>query len=99
MRQYKIPNYAELAVNKVFPKVKDQILLKKYLPEYSEKEYPEKDFFYNILGTLFPKELEEIIKSSRKQRALNENSNKDELIKMTPEIYNEIVGLLSFPSK
>ena len=61
--------------------------MKKYLPDFSDNEYREREFFYTILGTLFPKELEAIIKASRKHRALDETKDKNELIKITPEIY------------
>ena len=83
----------------MLPKVKDQNYLKKYLSDFSENEYPKREFFYIILQTLFLKELETIIKVSIKHRALDETKDKNELIKMTPEIYYEIVGLISFPSK
>ena len=69
------------------------------LVRFLDNEYPEREFFYNILRTLFPKELETIIKASWKYRALDETKDKNELIKMTPEIYNKIVRLISFPSK
>ena len=74
-------------------------MLMKYLPDLSEGELPERTFFYSILGTLFPKELSDIISAARKHRALSENPDKSELIKMTPEMYNEITSLLSHPSK
>ena len=75
MRRFKVPLYSELAVNNIFPKIKEQNQLKLYMPDLSENEFPEREFFNTILGTLFP------------------------LIKMTPEIYSEIVGLLSYPSR
>ena len=84
----------------MFPKVKDQnYLKKKYLSDFSENKYPKCEFFYIILQTLFPKELETNIKASRKHRALNKMKDKNELINMTPEIYYEIVRIISFPSK
>ena len=98
MRQFKVPFYSELAVKNIFPKIKEQNQLKLNIPDLSENEFPEREFFNTILGTLFPKELESIIKTSRKNRALNKINDKSELIKMTPEVYSEIVGLLSYPS-
>ena len=83
----------------MFPKVKDQNYLKKYLSDFLSNEYFESEFFYIIFRILFPKELETIIKASRKHWALDKTNDKNELIKMTPEIYNEIVGLIRFPSK
>ena len=83
----------------MLPKVKDQNYLKKYLSDFSESEYSEREFFYIILQILFLKELETIIKVSIKYRALDETKDKNELIKMTSEIYYEIVRIISFPSK
>ena len=67
----------------MFPKVKDQNYLKKYLSDFSDNEYPERKFFYIIFRTLFQKELETIIKASRKHLALDKTKDKNELIKMT----------------
>ena len=89
-----MPFYPELAVNKIFPQLKDHATLKLYLPDLSERAH-----FYTIVETLFPKGLDEIIKKARENRALNQNNDKDELIKMTPEVYQEIKELLSHPSK
>ena len=70
-----------------------------YLPEWSENSYPERTFFYALVSTLFPQELDQIIKTARKNRALSEDKDKNELIKITPEIFKEINELLSHPSK
>ena len=94
-----MPFYQELAVSKIFPKLKDHAILKLYLPDLSEGSFPERAHFYTIVATLFPKGLDEIIKKARENKALNQNNDKDELIKMTPEVYQEIKELLSHPRK
>ena len=94
-----MPFYPEFAVNKIFSQLKDHAILKLYLPDLSEGSYPERAHFYTIVATLFPKGLDEIIKKARENRALNQNNDKDELIKMTPEVYQEIKELLSHSSK
>ena len=78
LRFHDIPN---LLSRMCSPKVKDQNYLKKYLSDFSENKYPKREFFYIILQTLFPKELETNIKASRKHRALDKMKNKNELIK------------------
>ena len=94
-----IPFYQELAIKDVYPKLKDNAYLKLYLPDYPESVMPERSFFYTVLSTLFPRETLELVKETIKKRWLNEEQDKNELVKMTPELKEEIEHLLNFPSK
>ena len=69
------------------------------MPDYDEKVSPEKEFFFPIVSTLFPIEMKDIINNARASRSVGEVSDKSELVKLTPEIYEEIHNLLKFPSK
>ena len=94
-----IPAYAELSVNNLYSKLKDHVHLKMHLPDYNDNVLPDKQFFYPLISTLFPKEVIEIVKEARKKRSLEKQENDDELIKLAPNIKEEIDQLLLHPSK
>jgi len=50
-------SWSELAVANVWPHVKENTLLKKYLPhdEMEEGRFPDRDWFWKILCTVLPK--------------------------------------------
>lgn len=98
IKEIHVPHYAELSVKNMYPKLIDKAHLRMYLPDYPEKVYPEREFFYSVVGTLFPKELLDIVSKARANRSLGETRDKSELIKLTPEVRAEIEKLLKFPS-
>ena len=68
----RVPNWNELAVKFIYPKVINELPeLKHYLPEPSgkkEKRFPDRDFFFAVLYALYPTRTEELIGEARKDR-------------------------------
>ena len=75
-----IPLYEELSVRSLFPKLKDQLLLKGYLPDWNANTYHEKQFFYPLISTLFLNEISALVKEARKKRWVQEYINEEELV-------------------
>jgi hypothetical protein len=44
-----IPRYLELSVDKIYQEVKDQKDINQYLPDYTEKKKPTKEFLFNVI--------------------------------------------------
>ena len=70
-----------------------------YIPEYSREQIPEKDFFYNVLSTIYPKEVGMLIDAVYKARQPHYRMQEDEMIKMTPDIKDAIKSALVYKSK
>ena len=99
MLNIEIPAYSELSIKNLYTNLKDQYLLKRYLPDYSKNSLPDKQFFYPVISTLFPKEVGDLVKEARKKRSIMQPSNNDELVAVSSEIKKEIESLLLHPSK
>lgn len=67
-----VPHWPELAVKDFYPQlIKELPDLKLYLPEPHGKKdprYPDRDFFFKVLSSLYPKKLEELIDKAIKER-------------------------------
>ena len=68
------------------------------MPDYEKSELPERGFFFEILVTLYPRELEELIKAAFKARSAQYNSSRDEMIELTEEVNKEIDSIVSYKS-
>ena len=55
---------SQLSVKNMWETWKDNQTIGEYTPDYTENEFPERSFLFKIVGTLYEKELEEIVKSS-----------------------------------
>ena len=70
-----------------------------YMLEYSREQIPEKDFFYNVLSIIYPKEVGTLIDAVYKARQSHYRKQEDEMIKMTPNIKDAIKSTLVYKSK
>ena len=61
--------FSELSVNKLWNQFKTNETVLKYLPEYSGKQYPEHEFFFNILSAIYPKEVENMIEAALQEKS------------------------------
>ena len=57
-----------------------------YMPDYAPGEFPERDFFFNVLSTLYPKEIHFLVDASYKARQLHFKKVNDEMIELSSEI-------------
>ena len=80
----------------MFPALKSLVLKKesfstnqtimKYIPDNGARQQSEREFFFNILSTIYPKEFSELIQAAYKARKLNNRTNEDNMIVMKDEI-------------
>ncbi len=63
-----VPHYEELSVKNLYHDAMKDDLVKDYLPEleHNSNRFPERDFFFRILGTLRPQYLKKIIDDAYK---------------------------------
>ena len=74
-------------------------MLKRYLPDYNDSTYPEKQFFYPLISTLFPTEVADLVKEARKRRSIEQETNEAVMVEVCEEMKKEIEDLLVHPSK
>ncbi len=81
-----IPYYEKLSVKRVYPQVIKKEEFRTYMPEREEGgKFPERDFFYGVLRTLFPEYLAGIIKKVQHLRNASDSQPKKEMIEPNPE--------------
>ena len=71
----------------------------KYMPDYPQSHLPDQDFFHKLVSTLYPEQLYDIITKSHKDRAINSNEMKDQLIEIDNSLLNEFQNFTMLPSK
>ena len=96
---FTIPCYPELEPKNVWPLIKDNNDLIDYFPDLKPSQLPEKEFLYGILCTLRPDGVRQLVETGVKNRSLAAEENKDELIEVTVELKEAIMGLFSMKSK
>jgi hypothetical protein len=82
----------------MWPELKDIDYVNQYFPDFDLNEYPEREYFFNIVSTIYPDELRSVVITARKNRAVAETEDKDELIQMESSIKKEIMSVLSMKS-
>ena len=68
------------------------------MPDYWEKELPEKHFLFTIVGTLHETELVKIIESAYQHRASQHKAKEEELIEITPVTKEFLKSVISYQS-
>ena len=61
--------------------------------DFEPRELPDREFMWTILSTLRENEVKTIINQVRGNRALSAQEDKQELIKITPSILNELLNV------
>ena len=69
------------------------------MPDYTEKQIPEREFFIGVLATIYPKETEKMVDAAFKARQLQYRKNEDNMIEVTKDIKEIIDSVLSYKSK
>ena len=73
--------------------------IQKYIPDYNEGELPERNFFIEVLSTVYPNECENLIKAAFKARKSYYNNVTIEMIELTEEVKKELESIISYKSK
>ena len=77
---------------------KSNISVKQYFPDYAANEYPEKEFFFAVLNTLYPRETENLTEAAYKLRKTYHKRNEDDMIKVTNEVKEDIMKAVVYQS-
>ena len=96
-----VPHYEELSVKNLYADAMKDPLLKNYDPdlEQNSNRFPERDFFFGILGTLRPLYLTKIIEDANKVRyEADVNDPKKDFIMLDAPWYEELMKYPYFSS-
>jgi len=64
-----VPHYDELAVKNIWPQFANDDQMKKYFPDvFPEGKGPPREYFYNVLNTVHPDFLNQMLNHANKQR-------------------------------
>ena len=64
-----VPHYDELSVKNIFPSFQHDPVFKSYFPDkFPKGKGPPRDYMFNILNTLYPDYLKEIMQHANEQR-------------------------------
>jgi len=87
-----VSHYEELSVKNLWVELKDDATFRKYFSdEYPADRKPNREYFFNVLNTLYPVYLSNIMSHAAKQRFTTEGEKmKAEKIEITEEWLNEL---------
>ena len=85
VREVAVPKYDELSVVKLYPTFKDDKKFLSFFPDKFPKDKgPPRDYFFNILNTLHPEYLAQIMEHAGKQRfAADGVKQKEQIIEIS----------------
>ena len=83
----------------MYLRLKDVPDVTEYIPDLQENELPEEKYWHQVISTLYPKEMFQLIEEAHINRGIINASAKDEMVELTPEIEKEISNIVSMPSK
>ena len=70
-----------------------------YFPDYTEKQCPDKDYLFSLVGALRGDELSQLISDARKKRSIHETPDINELVEVDEEILKELQEVFAQKSK
>ncbi len=87
-----VPHFDELSVDKMWPTLKDDEEFNVYFQDkYPELKGPNREYFFNILNTVYPDYLQQVTEHASKQRYTVEGEKaKEEVIRATDRWYDEL---------
>ena len=86
-----MPQYDELGVRRVWPVVKADANVARHLPDMtSEGALPEREFFWDVLATLCPDFVREIVRKANTDRNVAEGRDEAQTIVCHPDFADEL---------
>ena len=82
-----MPKYHELSTKFIWKFIKQAPNLLKYFPDYLESQLPDGDHMWMVLSSLEEEISKNMVHNARLNRSLGEERDKDELIEISKEIY------------
>ena len=91
----KTPRYEELSVLSMFPKFKQDPRVMKYIPDRLPKgRLPDREYFYNILNTIYPEYTQELIREAGKNRFDAKKRSEDlGIVKVSEEWWRKLTSV------
>ena len=68
-----VPKYEKLSIAKIWTIVKETDDIFQYFPDYSNKQFPDRDYMFSILWTLRFDTMQKMIENAHKNRELENN--------------------------
>ena len=93
-----VPSFNKLSTKKMWEHFKENVTIKQYFPEYKAGEYPERDFFFAILNTLYPQGVDHLVDVAYKARKVHFKRQEDDMIQFTNEMKEEIKNVFVYKS-
>ena len=99
VKEITVPKYDELSVKSIYPMFKKDAQMMKYFPDiYPKGKGPPRDYFFNILNTIHPDYLQQIMGHAAKQRMTAEGeAQQKEVIKIS-EYWTEQLASMPYLS-
>ena len=73
-----VPKFDELGVNQIYPKFTlDQKVMQYMQDSYPKNRFPDRNYFYTVLNTLYPEYVAELIAHSQMQRYSSTGQDND----------------------
>ena len=94
-----VPKYKELSTRKIWDYVRELPDLNIYFPDYTEKQCPDKDHLFSLLGALCGEQLTSLIQDARKKRSIHEEPVTEEYVEIKKDILNELQDIFMQKSK
>ena len=93
VRFIRVPKYEELTVKTLYPQALEDERLKKFLPDDTSKTKPmDRQFFFNVLNSVYPEYVASVIKDTSKIRQdPGQNEEKKDYILIADHWYNKLM--------
>ena len=85
-----IPNFEEFSVKNVYNKITNNNILMPYFPELRKSRMIDKRNFYDVLSTLYPEYVADMIHAAYAKRSGGKTAPKEETIQITPHLLSMI---------
>ena len=69
-----MPRFLELSVEKIWPFIKDDPELSKYLPKYKAKQLSNRDYLWTVLTTLRSEQVNNLLRETWDKRSIYNDS-------------------------
>lgn len=91
-----VPRYKELSVGHIWSFIREVDELSEYFPDLEEEQLPDRDFLVAIISTLSPDETKTLVAEARAQRSVQKDQDESNLVKIVPDIKEEIMSAMCF---
>jgi len=82
------PRFAEFSIDNILKSIQTQNDILQYLPKYTEKQRPDRNYVLNVINTLRPGTIDEMMEAAYTQRQLDQDAKKPDEILVVPEFLN-----------